>query len=65
MWTAGDVAGSIYRLLVEPDTMGSSTCGSADVQGALFSAKMLDIGVGTALGWSSEREVGAGDVYNG
>ena len=37
----------------------------AQVKPIQFSAKVLDTGVGTALGWSSEREVGAGDVYNG
>ena len=59
------MAGSIIYLLVEPDTLSASVRGSADAPGALFSAEVLDTGVGPALGWSPEREVGAGDVYNG
>ncbi len=32
MWAHGDVAGSIPRLLMEPDTLDTSICGSAGAQ---------------------------------
>ena len=65
VWAAGDVAGSIIYLLFELDTLSASACCSLDAQGAVFSAKVLDTGVGPAVGWSLERVLGAGDVYNG
>ena len=65
MWTAGDVAGSIIYLLAEPDTLDALLCGSADGQWAVFSAEVSDAWVGPAVGWSSERVLGAGNVYNG
>ena len=65
MWTAGDVAGSIIYLLVEPDTLSASVCGSADGQWAVFSAEVSDAWVGPTVGRSSERVLGAGNVYNG
>ena len=65
MWTAGDVAGSIIYLLAEPDTLDALLCGSADGQWAVFSAEVSDAWVGPAVGWSSERVLGAGNAYNG
>ena len=65
MWTAGDVAGSIPHLLVEPDTLGASVCGSAGAQDAIFSVEVCDAWVGPTVGRSSERVVVSVIVYNG
>ena len=65
IWTAGDVAGSIPHLLVEPDTLSASVCSSADIQDAIFSAEVRDAWVGPAVGRSSERVVVSVIVYNG
>ena len=64
MGTAGDVAGSNIYLLFEPDTLSASVCGSADAQWAVFSAEVSDAWVEAVVGRSSERVLGAGDVYN-
>ena len=65
MWKAGGVAGSITYLLSESDTLSASVCGYSDAQGAVCSVEVSDAWVGPAVGWSSERVLGAGDVYNG
>ena len=62
---AGDVAGSILYLLVEPDTLSASVCGSADAQNAIFSVQVRDAWVGPPVGRSSECVVVSGIVYNG
>ena len=59
------MARSVIYLLVEPDTLSASVRGSADAQGAVCSVEVSDAWVGPAVGWSSERVLGAGDVYNG
>ena len=65
IWMAGDVAGSILYLLVEPDTLSASLCGSADGQSAIFSAEVRDAWVGPTVGRSSECVLVSGIVYNG
>ena len=64
MGTAGDVAGSNIYLLFEPDTLSASICGSADAQWAVFSAEVSDAWVEPVVCRSSERVLGASDVYN-
>ena len=49
------MAGSILHLLFELDTLNTSFCGSADVQGAIISAEVRDAWVGPMVGRSSER----------
>ena len=65
IWMAGDMAGSIPHLLIEPDTLSSSVCGSADAQDAIFSVEVRDAWVGPTVGRSSERVVVSVIVYNG
>ena len=65
VWVAGDMAGSILYLLFELDTLSASLCGSADGQGAIFSAEVRDAWVGPTVGRSSERVLVSGIVYNG
>ena len=59
------MAGSILHLLFELDTLNTSFGGSADVQGAIFSAEVRDAWVGPTVGRSSERVVVSVTVYNG
>ena len=59
------MAGSISHLLVEPDTLSASLCGSADAQNAIFSVEVRDAWVGPGVGRSSERVLVSGIVYNG
>ena len=59
------MAGSILHLLFELDTLSASLCGSADGQGAIFSAEVRDAWFGPTVGRSSERVVVSVIVYNG
>ena len=59
IWVAGDMAGSILHLLFELDTPNASFCGSADAQGAFFSADVRVAWVGPSVGRSSEHVIGA------
>ena len=59
------MAGSMIYLLVETDTLSASVRGSADAPGAVLSAEVSGARVGPVVGRSSERVLGAGDVYNG
>jgi len=61
----GDVAGSMIYLLVEPDTLSASVCGSADGQGAIFSVEVRDAWVRPAVGRSSQCVLGDSNVYIG
>ena len=65
IWVAGDMAGSILHLLFELDTLSTSFCGSADVQGAIISAEVRDAWVGPTVGRSSNRVLVSGIAYNG
>ena len=65
MRMAGDETGSIPHLLIEPDTLSASVCGSADTQDAIFSAEVRGAWFGSTVGRSSERVVVSVIVYNG
>ena len=59
VWTAGDVVGSVLYLLFQLDTPNASFRGSADAQGAFFSADVRVAWVGPSVGRSSEHVIGA------
>ena len=65
MRMAGDVAGSIPHLLIEPGTLSASLCGSADAQDAIFSVHVRDAWVGPTVGRPFECVLVSDIVYNG